>query len=73
VRVSEGTKRRALLVLDALLRALESRGHTNKLDVPREEWGSLDLSVKFGMETLKLYIAEPQIRNVSVRSAALQT
>jgi hypothetical protein len=63
VRVSEGTKRRALLVLDALLRALESRGHTIKLDVPREEWGTFDLSVKVGSETLKLYIAEPQIRN----------
>ncbi|HWZ88996.1 MAG TPA: hypothetical protein VNW92_09100 [Polyangiaceae bacterium] len=63
VRVSDGTKRRALLVLDALLKALEGRGHTIQLEVPRETWGIFNLSVKVGSETLKLYIAEPQIRN----------
>jgi hypothetical protein len=62
VRLGEKTKGRALLILDALLRALEARGHSGSLKVPKDAWSPHDLSVKVGSETVKLFIAEPLTR-----------
>jgi hypothetical protein len=62
VRLGEKTKRRALLILDALLRALEERGHAATFKVPKDAWTPHDLEVKVGSETVKLFIAEPLTR-----------
>jgi hypothetical protein len=63
LRLSEATKRRALLILDALLKALESRGHALSFKVPKDSWGNYDLQVKVEMESLKLFVAEPLVRS----------
>jgi hypothetical protein len=62
VRLGEKTKRRALLILDAVLKALEARGHSATFKVPKDAWSPHDLEVKIGSETVKLFIAEPLTR-----------
>jgi hypothetical protein len=63
VRLSKATKRRALLILDALLKAFELRGHVAGLNIPKDRWGEFDLTVKVGDEVVKLFIAEPLKRH----------
>jgi hypothetical protein len=58
--VTKSSQHRALLILDALLRALEGRGHNAQFDVPKDaEWGAYKLSVKIGDEAIELCVAEP--------------
>lgn len=62
VRLSDATKRRALLILDALLKALAVRGHAVELKVPTTPWGYFDLETNVAGEVVKLFIAEPLTR-----------
>lgn len=62
VRLTSATKRRALLVLDAVLRTLDQRGHAVSFDVPNDAWSPYSLQVKVGAEVIKLFIAEPSTR-----------
>ena len=58
--VTKSSQHRALLILDALLRALESRGHSAQFDVPKDaEWGTYKLSVKIGDDWIELCVTEP--------------
>lgn len=60
--VTKDTKRRTLLILDALLKALESRGHTSTFEVPEgSNWGHYKLSVMIGEEPIELSVMEPSI------------
>jgi hypothetical protein len=62
VRLSQGTKRRALLILDVVLKNLETRGHVVTFEVPTDTWSPHHLHVKVGAETLKLFISESLTR-----------
>ncbi|HEY0468577.1 MAG TPA: hypothetical protein VGC79_30490 [Polyangiaceae bacterium] len=58
--VTKAEQQRALLIFDALLKALESRGHLAQFDAPKDaEWGTYKLSVKIGDEAIELCMAEP--------------
>jgi hypothetical protein len=62
IRLTSGTKRRALLVLDAVLKALDQRGHAVTFEVPNDAWSPHSLQIKVGAEVIKLFLAEPSTR-----------
>lgn len=60
--VTSPTKRRSLLVLDALFKSLESRGHSIGLEIPEgSDWGSCKLAVTAGGEMVELSMMEPSL------------
>lgn len=70
VRVTDVTRDRALLMLEALGRALAARGHTMRFEAPTQAYGRFRLEVAVEDQVVPLAVTEPMQQRARARTPA---